>query len=325
MGNLVKNDWELLKSKYEQANQMAVQTVEAFKEIGEMLIDLKKTTKHGEFGLKCAEVFGKNQIRTGSSEMDDANRQAQKYMRLAEHWDTIKIENPQSLNEAMKMIPSQRKTKGEAAIPKKFKSWSAMALDYGLLKSANGYAKETLKNKLLKASGLESIPSPANMSNEVQVSLVKGFEILRHQQDIEKNCKSFNSEDVESLSETAKQKFDRIVERQLAKLQVEYNMAVSAYEKQFNERVYEEYKRVNAEWLARSRETALEHAQAITQMQVLRQGIKPHITVDDYKFLLNCLHPDRAPEDRREKFARAFDVVRKIEPYIEQLKKSKKD
>jgi hypothetical protein len=41
---------------------------------------------------------------------------------------------------------------------------------------------------------------------------------------------------------------------------------------------------------------------------------------DDYRLLLGLLHPDRAPEDRREKFARGFDIVRKLDPYIQAVK-----
>ncbi len=40
------------------------------------------------------------------------------------------------------------------------------------------------------------------------------------------------------------------------------------------------------------------------------------MTEADYRLLLGLLHPDRAPADRREKFARGFDIVRKVEPYV---------
>src|SRR5262245_6376433 len=39
------------------------------------------------------------------------------------------------------------------------------------------------------------------------------------------------------------------------------------------------------------------------------------LTRKEWQFLLNCMHPDRAPEDRRERFAQAFDTVyRKLKP-----------
>jgi pheromone shutdown protein TraB len=44
------------------------------------------------------------------------------------------------------------------------------------------------------------------------------------------------------------------------------------------------------------------------------------LSESDYRLLLNVLHPDRAPEDRKERFARAFDAVRKLDPYIQAVK-----
>jgi len=52
----------------------------------------------------------------------------------------------------------------------------------------------------------------------------------------------------------------------------------------------------------------------------MSKGIAAQMTEEDYRFLLNVLHPDRAPEDRREKFARAFDIVRKLDGYIKACK-----
>jgi hypothetical protein len=46
----------------------------------------------------------------------------------------------------------------------------------------------------------------------------------------------------------------------------------------------------------------------------MRKGITPHLSEDDYRFLLNVLHPDRAPD--REKLAKAFIIVRGFEPYM---------
>ena len=54
----------------------------------------------------------------------------------------------------------------------------------------------------------------------------------------------------------------------------------------------------------------------IRQYAALSQGISAQMTPDEYRFLLQTLHPDRAPEDRRDKFAKAFDIVRKLDNYI---------
>lgn len=43
----------------------------------------------------------------------------------------------------------------------------------------------------------------------------------------------------------------------------------------------------------------------------MKSSMTAILTEDDHRFLLNVLHPDRAPADRRDRFARAFDIVRK--------------
>lgn len=49
-------------------------------------------------------------------------------------------------------------------------------------------------------------------------------------------------------------------------------------------------------------------------MARIKSGLKPLISEADYRFLLGALHPDRQPSP--EKQAKAFDIVRKLEPYI---------
>lgn len=52
----------------------------------------------------------------------------------------------------------------------------------------------------------------------------------------------------------------------------------------------------------------------------MKSSMAAILTEDDYRLLLNVLHPDRAPVDRRDRFARAFDAVRKLDPYIKAVK-----
>lgn len=48
--------------------------------------------------------------------------------------------------------------------------------------------------------------------------------------------------------------------------------------------------------------------------QVMAKGIKGVITLEEYRDLRGCMHPDRAVS--KERMARAFDVVMKLEPYV---------
>ena len=60
-----------------------------------------------------------------------------------------------------------------------------------------------------------------------------------------------------------------------------------------------------------------EEAEAMkARYYALIEPLRTVLSMDDYRFILNCLHPDRAPEDRKEKFSRAFDIFRKLEKHI---------
>jgi hypothetical protein len=43
------------------------------------------------------------------------------------------------------------------------------------------------------------------------------------------------------------------------------------------------------------------------------KGASALMTKAEFRLILNCLHPDRAPADRREKFSEAFGVVKRLE------------
>ena len=43
------------------------------------------------------------------------------------------------------------------------------------------------------------------------------------------------------------------------------------------------------------------------------QRTKPLLTRDEFNLLLNCLHPDRAPADRRERFDQGFAIFKRLE------------
>lgn len=115
--------------------------------------------------------------------------------------------------------------------------------------------------------------------------------------------------EVATLNETAKQKLERLVAREL-----ELRNAVMDNE------VREEAQRRLPELAESMRATKARADAEFQKYAAMRHGIKAQISEEDYRFLLQVLHPDRAPEDRRDKFARAFDIVRKLDSYIEAVK-----
>lgn len=116
-------------------------------------------------------------------------------------------------------------------------------------------------------------------------------------------------QEVSTLSETAQQKFERLVAREMQLLRAT-----------FEQEVRDEAKRRLPEIDAELRAAKADALQELVKHATMRKGIAVQISEDDYRFLLNVLHPDRAPADRKDKFARAFDIVRKLDAYIEACK-----
>lgn len=114
--------------------------------------------------------------------------------------------------------------------------------------------------------------------------------------------------EVATLPESAQQKLARLVNKEL-----QHRLALLDQEvrDKARERLPEEVEALRA---------AKERADSeFRKYAAMRKGIPAQMTEADYKFLLNVLHPDRAPEDRREKFARAFNIVRQLDGYIKAL------
>jgi hypothetical protein len=45
----------------------------------------------------------------------------------------------------------------------------------------------------------------------------------------------------------------------------------------------------------------------------MKAGVVPFMSLEEARMLTNCLHPDRAPEDRKEKYSRAFEVAKRLQ------------
>lgn len=116
--------------------------------------------------------------------------------------------------------------------------------------------------------------------------------------------------EVATLPETAQQKLARLTAKE-----IEHRLAM--FEQEVRERAREQL----PEEVKALRE-AKDRANAEFKMYAsMRKGIAAQLSETDYRFLLQVLHPDRAPEAAREKFARAFDIVRKFDSYIEAFKR----
>ena len=98
-------------------------------------------------------------------------------------------------------------------------------------------------------------------------------------------------------------KFERVVEREMKRIAVTYDDDVRrAADAKIPERV------------AYFEQTAAECEVERKDYIVMRKGMTALLVESDFRFLLNALHPDRAPD--REKLIECFRIVNKLQPYV---------
>lgn len=119
------------------------------------------------------------------------------------------------------------------------------------------------------------------------------------------------------LSETMKVRFDKALKKAI-------DVALRDMQESFDEEVRKQL----AEHLKPERERLKEaEAEAIedrTHYLALSQGVAPLISDDEFKLIRGCLHPDRAPAERRDRFNDAFLAINKLAPYFEKLRMMEK-
>ena len=64
---------------------------------------------------------------------------------------------------------------------------------------------------------------------------------------------------------------------------------------------------------AMAREDRDKYKEKHEQIKARLQKVTALMTESEYKLVLNCLHPDRAPEDKRDRYGRAFDIAKRLE------------
>jgi hypothetical protein len=108
------------------------------------------------------------------------------------------------------------------------------------------------------------------------------------------------------LSETAEQKLQRAIA-------IETKRLSDSFFDEIHKEVVRRLPEVRAQWehdMAEAREETTRYAK-------LSSGIAKRISADEYKLLLNLLHPDRHPEDKRARFEDGFRIVMRLKDYAE--------
>lgn len=110
----------------------------------------------------------------------------------------------------------------------------------------------------------------------------------------------------EEFTEPQQKKIDRIIAAKLAELQASYEKTVS-----------EEVEKRMPEASAYTEKVRLEYLEELNKYKALNFNFKKQISADEYRLLIQLLHPDKAPPGREKQYTEAFQIVRRLQAYAE--------
>lgn len=293
--------WEQVRDAEDKAQQMAGQTasmgfetVMQFARVGQMLIELKEVTRHGEFLVKAKSI----------SLLD--KRLVQLRMKLAVYLPLLEQHRPKDQQSALKLIKDQNppKPRKPKALPTPVKDEDEMKnFNTGLilvltgLSDGNNGPATTARKEMIARFGEESINTKEKyMAAAKQLAAEKKC-IDRFKEETKLR------EEIDKLSKSAQLQIAKAEAALLKKLEADFNRRVrEAADAMIPDRIaiYEEAKR----------------KADIAEMRFLAMssGISAHITQHEYRILRSVVHSDKPPTDEQKN--EAFHIVQKIGDYV---------
>jgi hypothetical protein len=117
------------------------------------------------------------------------------------------------------------------------------------------------------------------------------------------------AEEAKTLPESARAKLERLAEKERKALDARFSIEVeTAVKAQVEERVALQ-KKFYIEKLEKTNEL---NATLAARLKTLDAWM----TEAEFKTVLGCLHPDRQPEDQREKYGKAFQIFKRLEEHL---------
>jgi hypothetical protein len=110
----------------------------------------------------------------------------------------------------------------------------------------------------------------------------------------------------ERLSGSGAAKLKRAIETETTKLH-----------RSFDEQVQERVRKNTAEQRVKFRDLIDEEQAEVLRYRNATANVSRFMTRDELKLMLDCLDPQRAPEGRRKRFAKAFAVAKRLEEHFE--------
>lgn len=160
--------WEEIGEKWARAQQMGWQAIQAAMEVGEELTRKKYEVQKGEWGANLARVLNASPA--------SANTTASRLMRLALHRDLIEQEQPQSMRQALALLPKAPKKTSEkqlAVIREEVDKYEEFAKEQAK-KQAKILARKQIKVELKR------------LQNEAHAAVMKELNAVKKQLEVER-------------------------------------------------------------------------------------------------------------------------------------------
>ncbi len=119
-------------------------------------------------------------------------------------------------------------------------------------------------------------------------------------------------DDLAGVKDTVKAKVERLAAKEIDRLRGLFHVEVR---KEFEER----HPEMVSEYSARLDKLNDEIHRCIQRTK----GTDDYMTQDEFRLLQGCLHPDRQPESEKEKYGRAFQIIKRMESRIDPSKRKR--
>lgn len=267
----------------QQTVKMGFESVMAAANAGKILIALKEQVGHGKFITRCKFEIPNKSVPTICN-----------YMLFAMNMNLLEQHKPEGHRAALALIKEHKPKKDKKTNSFRI-GWSKLLFTRLGVYCARSLGEKTdLEKKLGPFDVFFTDPAAADdfIDRYIRIIGVPKDKLTRAE-----------------LSAAQQKKFDTICKGEFARLDKLYSDAAKIQvDAEVDRRVAmtrEHYKKLNQE---------AEEIEARYKARIAT--IDAYMTEDEYKLILNCLHPDRAPEDRRQRFNDAFIIFRRMETYV---------
>jgi uncharacterized ParB-like nuclease family protein len=191
--------------------------------------------------------------------------------------------------------------------PERKQGYVSMCTQHGLITaSAGASTRNRVRDQILALNGWASMPDARLMTDDEHALLTAAVLTLVDRKEPLADRLAAHREEVKTLSETAVHKFERLVARQIA-LQREV----------FDDEVRKAANAAIPERIAVYKELSEKAEKKLNRYTLITRGIKGDISESDYRYLIQALHPDRAPDP--VKLAKCYDIIRSLERYVREV------